>query len=67
MNGLALYIIIGACNDDLSNMSPIVPPATLRKADPATPSRNRAISMVWIFCATAQGISQMTKNVKETT
>lgn len=46
-------------------MSPTVPPATERKAEPAKPSRKRAISMVWMFFATAQGIVQMRKKVKE--
>lgn len=49
----------------LANISPTVPPATLRKALPANPSRNRATSMVWILRATAHGIRKMRKNEKE--
>jgi len=46
-------------------MSPTVPPATLRKAEPARPSKKRATNIVWMFCATAHGIIQMRKNVNE--
>lgn len=42
-------------------------PATLRKALPANPSKNRATSMVAVFFATAQGINQMKKALKEKT
>lgn len=44
-----------------ANMSPIVPPATDRKAEPARPSMKRPTSMVPMFGARAQGISQMRK------
>src|SRR6266498_2438150 len=63
---LAVYIIIGACSSCRANKSPTVPPATLRKAAPATPSINLDTSIVAIFCATAQGISHMTKKENET-
>jgi hypothetical protein len=46
-------------------MSPTVPPATERKADPAKPSKNLAISIVWIFFANAHGNIQIKKNVNE--
>lgn len=81
MNGDAVYTIIGAdsslvcvsfllvstspCLTCLANISPTVPPATLRKAEPASPSKNLAISIVCIFGATAHGISQIRKNVNE--
>lgn len=48
-----------------ANMSPTVPPATLRKALPANPSRKRATSIVWILRATAHGTMKMRKNEKE--
>jgi hypothetical protein len=46
-------------------MSPTVPPATLRKAEPARPSRNLPISMVCMFCAKAHINIKTKKNVKE--
>jgi len=46
-------------------MSPTVPPATERKALPERPSKNRAISIVWMFLATADGIIHIKKNEKE--
>jgi hypothetical protein len=46
-------------------MSPTVPPATDRNAEPARPSRNRAINIVCVFCAKAQANIQILKNVKE--
>jgi hypothetical protein len=46
-------------------MSPTVPPATLRNALPARPSRKRATSMVWMLRATAHGIMKTRKKVKE--
>jgi hypothetical protein len=49
----------------LPNISPTVPPATLRKAEPAKPSKNLATNMVCIFFATAHGIIQIKKKVKE--
>ena len=48
-----------------ANISPTVPPATERKALPANPSRKRATSMVWMFCANAHGMVKMRKKVKE--
>ena len=41
-------------------------PATLKNADPDTPSKNRATSIVAMFGATAQGINHMRKKRKET-
>jgi len=49
----------------LSNISPIVPPATLRKVLPATPSKNLVMIMVSMFCATAHGIMKMKTKAKE--
>jgi len=46
-------------------MSPIVPPATDRKALPARPSKNRATNIVPMFFATAHGMIQIRKNVKD--
>jgi hypothetical protein len=46
-------------------MSPTVPPATLRKAEPARPSKNLAISIVWMLCAKAHGNIQIKKKVNE--
>jgi hypothetical protein len=46
-------------------MSPTVPPATERKAEPATPSKNLAISIVCMFGAKAHGNIHIKKNVKE--
>jgi len=43
----------------------MVPPATLRKVLPATPSKNLVIMMVSIFCATAQGMMKMKTKAKE--
>ena len=43
------------------NKSTTVPPATLRNALPDRPLKNRATKSVWIFCATAHGISQIKK------
>lgn len=63
--GLAVYSIIGAASSLRSNMSPTVPPATLRKALPDNPSKNRAMSMVSMFWATAHGMSQITKDAKD--
>jgi hypothetical protein len=48
-----------------ANISPTVPPATERKALPANPSRKRAMSIVWIFCANAHGIVKRKKKVNE--
>lgn len=61
INGAAVYTIIGAESSDLVNISPTVPPATDKKAEPDRPSRNRHTSMVAIFGATAHGISQIRK------
>jgi len=47
------------------NMSPTVPPATLRKAEPARPSKNRATNIVPILRASAHGINQIRKKVKD--
>jgi hypothetical protein len=66
MNGAAVKIIIGPCSWWRLKRSPTVPPATERKALPAKPSQNRAISIVWIFWATADGMSQIRKREKET-
>lgn len=65
-NGDPEYTIIGKDNSCLLNMSPIVPPATLRKALPTNPTKKRATSRVCIFCATAQGIMKMKRIAKET-
>lgn len=46
-------------------MSPTVPPATLRKALPENPLRNRPISSVWVFSAKAHGKIQIRKSANE--
>jgi hypothetical protein len=56
---------MGACNEFLENMSPTVPPATLRKALPVSPLMNLPTSIVWIFLAAAHGTSQIMKNISE--
>jgi hypothetical protein len=61
MNGLAVYTIIGRESSLFANMSPTVPPATERNAEPARPSKKRDTSMVAMFRATAQGIIHSTK------
>lgn len=48
----------------LANRSPTVPPATLKNALPASPSRKRTTSMVAMLCANAHGIVKMKKKVK---
>ena len=67
MKGDAVKIIMGACNSYFVNISPTVPPATLRNALPAMPSKKRDTNIVPIFLATAQGTSQIMKNTKEVT
>lgn len=49
----------------LENMSPTVPPATDRNADPASPSKKRATSIVCMLRATAHGIIQMRKKLND--
>lgn len=63
--GDAVYINIGSCNCSRLNMSPTVPPATERNALPEIPSKNLAMSIVWIFLATAEGMIQMKNMLKE--
>jgi hypothetical protein len=48
-------------------MSPTVPPATLKKALPAKPSKKRETSIVAIFLATAQGMIHIKKKTYEYT
>lgn len=62
MKGLAVYTIMGRDSSFFANMSPTVPPATDRKAEPARPSKKRDISMVAMLRATAHGIIHITKN-----
>ena len=57
MNGAAVKIAIGSCKCSLLKRSPTVPPETARKALPEKPPRNRDTMIVWIFPATAMGIS----------
>ena len=56
---------MGVANSLRGNASPIAPPATLRKALPAKPLKNLPTSNVSIFLETAQGISQIRKNVSD--
>jgi hypothetical protein len=56
--------LTGADSSAFAKISPTVPPATLRKAEPDKPDKNRPTSMVAMFGATAHGISQTTKNRK---
>jgi hypothetical protein len=64
-NGEIVKIIIGNSISFGSKRSATVPAATARKALPAKPSKNLPTIMVWMFCATAQGISQMRKKKSE--
>lgn len=66
MKGAAVYIIIGNWRVSRLNMSPTVPPATERNALPDKPSKNLAISIVSMFFATADGISQIRNRLKDT-
>jgi hypothetical protein len=65
MNGLAVYTIIGVDSSDFANISPTVPPATDKNAEPARPSRNRATNMVVMLFANAHGIIQTMKKANE--
>jgi hypothetical protein len=65
--GLDVYIIIGFCRPAFGNISPTVPPATLRNADPANPPKNRATTSVVMFFASAQGMIQIAKINVDTT
>lgn len=65
MKGELVYSIIGALSSCRANRSPTVPPATLRNALPAMPLRNRHTIIVWMFLATAHGISHTRKSVNE--
>jgi len=53
--------IIGACISFGKNKSDTLPPATLMKALPDNPEKKRAMSMVWMFCATAHGMVHIRK------
>jgi hypothetical protein len=61
MNGLAVYTIIGRLNSAFVYISPTVPPATERNAEPARPSKKRDTNMVAMFFATAHGTIQIRK------
>jgi hypothetical protein len=65
MNGLEVYTIMGPDNVVPVKRSPTVPPATLKKADPAKPVMNRATSNVAIWPATAHGTSHTKKTKME--
>jgi hypothetical protein len=49
-----------------SKTSPAVPPATLKKLLPANPVKKRAMIIVSMFWATAEGMVQMMNMVHET-
>jgi len=66
MNGLAVYTIIGPESCSFENMSPTVPPATERKALPASPLKNRPTSIVAILRASAHGKRNKLKKEKDT-
>ena len=57
-------MLTGADSSAFAKMSPTVPPATLRKAEPDRPDRKRPTSMVAMLGATAHGISQIRKQRK---
>lgn len=65
-NGDAVYIIIGALSWGPANMSPTVPPATDKNADPAIPPRNRKSSSTEMCGANAQGIRNIVNKVNDT-
>lgn len=56
---------MGIESSDFTNMSPMVPPATLRNTLPAKPMKKRLMRIVVIFCATAHGIIQIRHIKKE--
>lgn len=66
MKGAMLKTAMGSCSSCLANRSPVVPPDTVRKALPASPSKKRATMMVATPRATAAGTSQMTYMVHDT-
>ena len=47
-------------SSSLSQISEIVPPASVSGADAKIPQKNRQMSNVWMFFATAQGMMKMT-------
>jgi hypothetical protein len=61
--GEAVKTIIGVWRVAFSNMSPTLPPATLRKELPAAPSMKRLMRRVSMLRATAEGIRK-TRNTK---
>jgi hypothetical protein len=65
MKGELVYSIMGALRSWRSNKSPTVPPATLRKADPARPLMKRHTIIVSMFLATAHGMSHIKKKENE--
>ena len=56
---------MGASISSRLNKSPTVPPDTDKKALPASPWKKRAMIMVSMFLATADGMIQMKKPANE--
>jgi hypothetical protein len=65
MNGASAKTAMGASIVSRVNKSPTVPPETDRNALPARPWKKRAMIMVSMFLATADGMSQMMKPANE--
>ena len=64
--GLALYTDIGAARCSVENISLTVPPATVRKAEPARAAKNLGIINVAVFFANGVGICKITKSMYDT-